>query len=110
MDCVFCNIASGKTPSNLIYEDEELVAFPDLHPQAPIHILIIPRKHIQSLNTLPDNEVQLIPHMIKAAKLIARQKGILDSGYKLVINTGKEGGQIIQHLHMHILGGRHLND
>jgi histidine triad (HIT) family protein len=110
MDCVFCNIASGKIPSNLVYQDNELVAFPDLHPKAPIHILIIPRKHIQSLNALPDDDVQLIPHMIKTAKLIAREKGIFDNGYKLVINTGKEGGQVIQHLHMHMLGGRHLKD
>jgi len=110
MDCVFCNIASGKITSNLVYRDEELVAFPDLHPQAPTHILIIPRKHIQSLNILPDDEVQLISHMIKAAKLIAREKGIFDNGYKLVINTGKEGGQVIQHLHMHLLGGRLLKD
>jgi histidine triad (HIT) family protein len=108
MDCVFCDIASGKTSSNFVYQDKELVAFPDLHPQAPFHILIIPRKHVQSLNTLPDNEMQLIVNMILIAKQITRKKGIFDSGYKLVVNTGREGGQVIQHLHMHVLGGRRL--
>ena len=108
MDCVFCNIASGKIPSEFVYQDEQLVAFPDLHPKAPTHVLIIPRKHIQSLNHLSDDEMPLITHMIRAAQQIAREKGIYENGYRIIINTGKEGGQVIQHLHMHLLGGRQL--
>ncbi len=109
MDCVFCNIASGKIPSQMLYQDENVVAFPDLHPQAPVHVLIVPRKHIQSLNQVTDAETPVIIQMIRAAQHVAKEKGIYDKGYKLVINTGKEGGQVIQHLHMHLLGGRHLD-
>jgi histidine triad (HIT) family protein len=108
MDCVFCNIASGKIPSEFLYQDNEVVAFPDLHPQAPVHVLIVPRKHIQSLNQLADDKMPLFIHMIKVARQVAKDKGIFDKGYKLVINTGKEGGQVIQHLHLHLLGGRNL--
>ena len=110
MDCVFCNIATGIIPSQFLYEDDEVLAFPDLHPQAPVHILIIPRKHIQSLNHLSDAEMSLFTRMIRAAQQVAKDKGIFDKGYKLVINTGKEGGQVIQHLHLHLLGGRHLEE
>ncbi len=110
MDCVFCKIASGVIPSQFLYEDKEVVAFADLHPQAPVHVLVIPRKHIQSLNHLTDAEMPLLIHMIRAAQQVAKDKGIYDKGYKLVINTGKEGGQVIQHLHLHILGGRHLDE
>ena len=102
MDCVFCTFAAGKIPATLVYQDERIVAFPDLYPKAPTHIIIIPRKHIQSLNNVIDGELSLFTDMIKAAKRIARDKGIYDRGYKLVINTGKEGGQVIQHLHMHL--------
>jgi len=108
MDCVFCKIASGELPSPFLYQDKEVVAFPDLHPQAPVHVIIIPQKHIQSLNQLADDEMPLLFHMIKAAQQVAKDKGIFDKGYKLVINTGKEGGQVIQHLHLHLLGGRYL--
>ena len=108
MDCVFCKIASGVIPSQFLYEDNEVLAFPDLHPQAPVHVLIIPRKHIQSLNHLSDAEMPLFIHMIKATRQVAKDMGIFDKGYKLVINTGKEGGQVIQHLHLHLLGGRQL--
>lgn len=110
MDCVFCKIATGVIPSQFLYEDDEVLAFPDLHPQAPVHILIIPRKHIQSLNHLSDAEMSLFTHMIKAAQQVAKDKGIFDKGYKLVINTGKEGGQVIQHFHLHLLGGRRLEE
>jgi len=106
MDCVFCNIASGKIPTTVLYQDDEFLAFPDAHPQAPTHILIIPKKHIQSLNHLEDAEMAMIGRMVKAVKKIAADKGVYESGYKLVINTGKEGGQVIQHLHLHLLGGK----
>ncbi|MBN1367854.1 MAG: histidine triad nucleotide-binding protein [Dehalococcoidales bacterium] len=109
MDCIFCKIATGEIPSKFLYEDENVVAFADLHPQAPVHVLIIPRKHIQSLNHLSDAEMPLLNHMVKAAQQVAKDKGIYDRGYKLVINTGKEGGQVIQHFHLHLLGGRNLD-
>jgi histidine triad (HIT) family protein len=108
MDCVFCKIVSGVIPSQFLYEDNEVLAFPDLHPQAPVHVLIVPKKHIQSLNQLADDEMPIFIHMIKVARQVAKDKGIFDKGYKLVINTGKEGGQVIQHLHLHLLGGRNL--
>ena len=110
MDCVFCKIAAGEIPSKFLYEDDEVVAFADLHPQAPVHVLVIPRKHIQSLNHLSDGEMPLFDHMIKAAQQVAKDKGIFEKGYKLVINTGREGGQVIQHLHLHLLGGRNLDE
>ena len=109
MDCVFCNIVSGKIPSNLIYQDQELVAFPDIHPQAPTHIIIIPKNHIQSLNQIADNQMHMVTNMIIVAKQLAKDSGIYQSGYRLLINTGKEGGQVVQHLHMHLIGGKQLN-
>ena len=108
MDCIFCNIASGNKESQVVYQDEEFFAFNDMSPQAPVHILIIPKKHIQSLNHLDDTDMAIVSRMIKTAKQIARDKGIYETGYRLVINTGNEGGQIIQHLHLHLLGGRKL--
>jgi histidine triad (HIT) family protein len=108
MDCIFCNIVEGKIPSNILYQDNEIVAFADANPQAPTHILIIPREHIQSLNTIDDADMPLLIRMIRVAQQIAKDRGIYDKGYRLVINTGKEGGQVIQHLHLHILGGRQL--
>lgn len=108
MDCIFCNIAEGKTNSRVVFQNEEIIAFDDIHPQAPIHILIIPKKHIQSLNQIEDNDLPLLTRMLVTAKTIAKQVNIYDSGYRLVINTGKEGGQVIQHLHLHLLGGKQL--
>jgi histidine triad (HIT) family protein len=106
MDCVFCNIAAGKIPSEIVYRDEDIVAFPDIHPKAPVHIIIIPKKHVESLNQVED--MGLVAKMIIAAQKIAKDKGIYDRGYQLVINTGKEGGQVVQHLHMHLVGGKML--
>jgi histidine triad (HIT) family protein len=108
MDCVFCNIVSGKIPAVKLYEDDDVIAFPDANPKAPVHILIIPKKHIQSLNQISENELFLLGKMIHGAQKVARDQGIFDSGYRLLINTGKEGGQVIQHLHLHLLGGRQL--
>ena len=110
MDCIFCKIAAGETDTKFLYEDEQVVAFPDIHPQAPVHVIIAPRKHVQSLNQLNDAELFIVAVMVKAAKQVAFDKGILDSGYRLVINTGKEGGQVVQHLHMHLLGGKRYTD
>ncbi|MBI2832524.1 MAG: histidine triad nucleotide-binding protein [Chloroflexi bacterium] len=108
MDCIFCQIASGKIPGEILYQDEELVAFPDKFPQAPVHILIIPKKHIASLAELSQAETPIIGRMADVANQMARKKGVFGRGYRLVINCGKEGGQIVPHLHMHLLGGKQL--
>ncbi|MFC1915653.1 histidine triad nucleotide-binding protein [Chloroflexota bacterium] len=109
MDCVFCQIIAGKIPSQTLYQDEEVIAFRDINPLAPIHVLIIPKRHIPSLAQLTDDEAPLIGHMTKVANQLAREDGILGSGYRLVISSGEEGGQVVPHLHMHLLGGRRLS-
>ncbi len=110
MDCVFCNIVAGKIPSQTVYQDETVMAFRDIKPVAPTHILIIPKKHIASLADLPDEETPLIGYMSKVANQLARQEGIAQRGYRLVISSGREGGQVVPHLHMHLIGGRRLSD
>jgi histidine triad (HIT) family protein len=105
-DCVFCKIIAGEIPAEIKYQDEKLIAFPDIHPQAPIHILIVTRKHIPSLNELTVEEESLIGDMIHVARQLAVKEGIAEKGYRVVINTGVMGGQAIPHLHMHLLGGR----
>ena len=107
-DCIFCQIADGKIKSNILYQDNEVVAFPDINPLAPVHILIIPREHITSLAEMSEKDVLLIGGMAKAANQLAKSKGIAENGYRLVINCGREGGQGVAHLHMHLLGGRQL--
>jgi len=110
MDCIFCKIASGEIPAKLLYEDDKVVAFPDAHPAAPTHVLIVPKQHIQSLAHITDDQIPLAGHMIKVANQIARETGVADKGYRLVVNTGKESGQVVGHLHMHLLAGRPLAD
>ena len=110
MDCIFCQIVGGKIPSDIVYQDEEVIAFRDINPVAPTHLLIIPKKHILFLAHLPDVETPLIGHMVKVANQLARKEGIAESGYRLVINSGEQGGQLVPHLHMHLLGGRRLSD
>ena len=108
MDCVFCKIVAGEMPTDILYQDEEVIAFHDINPIAPTHLLIVSRKHIPSLLHLTDAEVPLIGHMTKVANQLAKEHGVAESGYRLVINCGKEGGQLVPHLHMHLLGGRLL--
>ena len=108
MDCVFCKIVDGEIPSKIIYEDEELIAFDDLDPQAPIHFLVIPKKHIQSLETLDESDSELIGKIFLAIRKIAREKGIADKGYRIVNNIGEYGGQTVPHMHFHVLGDRSL--
>lgn len=110
MNCVFCKIAAGEIPGEILYQDEELIAFRDIEPLAPIHLLIIPRRHIPSLTHLSDTDAPLIGHMVIIANQLARDEGIAGSGYRLVINCGEHGGQIVTHLHMHLLGGKRLSD
>ena len=110
MDCIFCQIVAGKVPSDILYQDEEVIAFRDINPLAPIHLLIIPRKHIPSLAHLSEAELPLIEHMIDVANQLAKKEGIADKGYRLTINCGEQGGQLVPHLHMHLLGGKKLSD
>ena len=108
MECIFCNILAGKVKANIIYEDERCVAFPDLHPQAPLHLLIIPREHIPSIADAQGEEI--VSHLVHVANKLAQTEGISSRGYRLVINFGPEGGQIVPHLHLHLLGGQRLED
>ena len=110
MDCIFCQIVDGKIPADIVYPDEDVIVFRDIHPVAPTHLLIIPKKHISSLAHLPDAEIPLIGHMVKVANQLAREGGVAESGYRLVINSGEQGGQLVPHLHMHLLSGRRLSD
>lgn len=108
MDCVFCQIVAGKIPSDILYQDDEVVAFRDINPMTPIHLLVISKKHIPSLAHVSEAETPLIGHMTKIANRLARQEGIAEDGYRVVINVGEQGGQVVPHLHMHLLGGQNL--
>lgn len=103
MPCVFCQIAKKEIPSKIIFEDETLVAFRDIKPSAPVHILIVPKRHIKSITHLEGKHKDILVALIYRAKDLAREAGL--TGYKLVFNVGREGGQIIDHLHLHLLGG-----
>lgn len=104
--CVFCRIVAGQAPARFVYRDEQVVAFHDIRPIAPVHILIVPQRHVDSLNDLDESDAHLLAHMILVARRLAHEHGIGASGYRLVINTGAGGGQSIFHLHLHLLGGR----
>jgi histidine triad (HIT) family protein len=107
-ECLFCKIVSRTIPAALVYEDDVVVAFDDINPQAPTHTLVIPRKHVASMAGLQDTDVGLLGRLMLVGNTIAKQKGIADTGYRFVVNTGVHGGQSVFHLHLHVLGGRHL--
>jgi histidine triad (HIT) family protein len=107
-DCIFCQIVAGQINGKVIYKDQEVTAFLDAHPAAPVHVLIVPNKHIESVNQLEEADASLLGRMTLVAKQLAREKGVDESGYRLVVNTGPNSGQSVFHLHMHLLGGRHL--
>lgn len=108
-DCIFCKIAAGEIPAQKVFEDDFVVAFRDLNPQAPVHVLIIPKKHVASVKNLTDDDKNLVAHIfVDVAKKIAAELGIADGGFRLVINTGDDGGQTVHHLHVHLLGGRKM--
>jgi histidine triad (HIT) family protein len=108
MDCIFCRIAAGTLPSTPIHETERTLAFRDLSPQAPTHVLVIPRDHVDSLAAMEAAHEGLAGELLLAAAEVARREGIQDSGYRVVTNIGEEGGQSVGHLHLHVLGGRAL--
>ena len=107
MDCIFCKIANKEAPADIVYEDDRFVAFKDIEPKAPIHLLIIPKKHIPSINHLTREDQELMGEMIMLAQKIAKDSNL--KGYKLLINVGREGGQVIDHLHLHLLAGKMLS-
>lgn len=106
-DCLFCKIVAGEIPSNKVYEDDKILVFHDLEPQAPVHVLMIPKKHIKSLDQVEAGDVELLGYMLSKIKDVAKELG-LENGYRTVINTGEDGGQTVGHMHMHILGKRYL--
>lgn len=105
-NCIFCKIARGEVPAKMLVNSKEMIAFPDIAPQAPTHILVVPKQHIASLDDLDDSD--LLGRMMSLAAALARQEGIAKSGYRTVINTGADGGQSVDHLHIHLLGGRRM--
>lgn len=108
MACLFCEIASKTQPAEIIFEDDQAVAFKDIAPKAPVHLLIIPRRHFTSVNDIRKEDEQLLGHLILIAKELALKSSIHDSGYRLVFNSRKHAGQVVEHLHLHLLGGQPL--
>lgn len=109
-DCIFCKIIRREVPSNIVYEDEEIIAFKDIQPAAPIHILVIPKKHIPSLVQLEKEDEILIGKIYTIINKIAEEQGVLDKGYRVIVNCGKDGGQEVGHLHFHLLAGKRLGE
>ena len=107
-DCLFCKIAAGEIPATLVYQDERLIAFKDINPQAPMHVLVVPRRHIPTLNDLVGSDDQLVGEMLRRAAAIAREHGHADRGYRTVFNCNADAGQTVFHIHLHVLGGRSL--
>jgi len=107
-DCIFCKIINGEIPSTSVYKDERAYAFRDIQPAAPTHILIVPQKHIDSVNAMTNSDEQTIGHLFSVAKQIAAQEGLAENGYRLIINTNADAGQTVFHIHLHLLGGKQL--
>ncbi|MDO8663292.1 MAG: histidine triad nucleotide-binding protein [Candidatus Wildermuthbacteria bacterium] len=106
--CIFCKIVKKEMPAAIIFEDEEIIAFKDVNPIAPVHILIIPKKHVPTINSLGPQDGDLAWKILLAAKKIVKERGIFESGYRLVFNVGKDAGQTVEHIHLHLLGGKEL--
>ncbi|MEE8473099.1 MAG: histidine triad nucleotide-binding protein [Dehalococcoidia bacterium] len=109
MDCIFCRIASGEVPTQYLHEDREIVAFPDINPQAPTHILIMPKEHFTSLGEMVPKNSELLGRLLLVAHSVAGQAGVVDTGFRLVLNQGRDGAQTVPHLHLHLMGGRGLS-
>ncbi|MCS7010742.1 MAG: histidine triad nucleotide-binding protein [Anaerolineales bacterium] len=108
MSCIFCRIIAGQAPAEVLYRDDRTIAFRDIHPVAPVHVLIVPIQHFDSLNSLSEEDEALAGHLLVVARRLAEELGVARSGYRLVINTGSEGGQTVFHLHLHLLAGRRM--
>ncbi len=107
-DCIFCKIIAKEIPAEILYSDERVTAFRDIEPAAPVHILVVPNKHIPSMNEVEEEDEKLIGHLLTVAKKLAVEEGIAERGYRLTVNVGKEGGQVVYHLHLHLIGGKPL--
>ena len=110
MSCIFCKIINGEIPSSKVYEDEKILAFNDINPVAPVHVLIVPRKHIKNISVLEEGDEKYIISITKAIKEIARKKGVLESGFRIINNCGIDAGQTVMHLHFHLIGGKSLGE
>jgi histidine triad (HIT) family protein len=106
MACLFCKIVAGEIPARRVYEDDELIAFEDINPQAPVHVLVIPRRHIPTVNDLQPGDEALVGAMVRRAAAIARERGVDSGGYRTVLNCNSDAGQTVFHIHLHLLGGR----
>ena len=109
-NCTFCKIIKGEIPSNKVYEDEEILAFKDINPAAPIHILVIPKKHLESLATMKEGDEEIISKIYQVINIIAEKQGFKEKGYRVIVNCGKDGGQEVPHLHFHLLAGTQFGD
>jgi len=109
-DCLFCGIANGEMDTELLYEDDQVVAFKDINPKAPVHLLIIPKEHIATILDLEEENDQLIGHMYQVAKKLAKEYDIAEDGFRVVANCNEDGGQVVFHIHFHLLGGEKLGD
>lgn len=109
MDCLFCRIAQQQIPATFVHEDDQVVAFRDISPRAPVHLLIIPKQHVTTINDLQPGDAALAGHMLLTAQKLAATEGIAESGYRLVMNCNREGGQTVYHIHLHLLGGRSMH-
>ena len=107
-DCLFCKIIKGEIPATIVYQDEQVMAFRDINPVAPTHILVIPKKHISGTNDVSKEDEQLLGHMLTVVRPITDQEGITESGYRLIINSGPDANQVVFHLHLHIMGGHRM--
>ncbi len=105
-ECIFCQIVGGVIPAKKLYEDDQVIAFDDLNPQAPVHVLVIPKRHLVSLDDTQDSDSALLGQLLIVCAKMARERGIVGGGYRVVANTGREAGQSVFHLHLHVLGGR----
>jgi histidine triad (HIT) family protein len=109
MNCLFCRIIAGEVPADIVHQDERCVAFRDINPQAPVHVLVIPRDHMESLDEATQKDEALLGHLLRVAARVANEQGLSESGYRTVVNTGAGAGQSVFHLHVHVLGGRPLS-
>jgi histidine triad (HIT) family protein len=109
MSCLFCRIALGEIPASIVHQDDELIAFNDINPQAPMHVLVVPRRHIATLNDVMESDAALVGRMMRRAAAIASERGYAERGYRAVFNCNREAGQTVFHIHLHVLGGRGMS-
>jgi histidine triad (HIT) family protein len=107
-ECIFCKIINKEIPAKIVYEDDRILAFDDINPQAPVHVLLIPKEHFASLNDIPEEKKGLLGHIMSKARQVAQEKGVKESGYRIVLNTARDSGQDVFHIHFHVLGGRRM--